>query len=57
MMETHVVRVTMEDGNSFVTTINGSKSDVEAYYLGNTFNMGIGGRDKMLRCKHLHFIH
>lgn len=34
------VKVFLEDGNSFVTQINGSKAKIMAYYLGNYFNMG-----------------
>lgn len=36
----HTVKVTFENGESATTSINGSKDEVEAYYLNNVFNLG-----------------
>jgi len=42
-------KVYFEDGNSFITSINGTKKEIEEYYLNNTFNLGTEG-DKMVKC-------
>lgn len=36
----HSVKVTFADGNTIATEINGTREEVEAYYLGNSFNFG-----------------
>lgn len=42
---THEVEVSFENGDSVITKINGSKDDVEKYYLNKRFNFGIDGND------------
>lgn len=37
---TRTVKVTFADGNYLVTDINGSREEIEAYYLGNYFQFG-----------------
>lgn len=34
------IKITYQDGNTLVTSINGSKDEVNAYYLGKSFNLG-----------------
>jgi hypothetical protein len=36
----HAVRVTYADGNHLVTGINGTRKEVESYYLGQFFQFG-----------------
>lgn len=34
------VKVTFSDGNSLVTSINGTDEEIRRYYVGQTFNFG-----------------
>jgi hypothetical protein len=34
------IKVTFADGNSLITSINGTNEEINSYYLGNTFNLG-----------------
>ena len=34
------VKVYFEDGNSLITSINGTEKEIEAYYLGKSFQFG-----------------
>ena len=43
------VRVTANTGDTWVTQINGTMATAKDYFLGKTFNIGIAGRDKMVR--------
>ena len=53
----YVVRVTMDDGDTFTTSINGTRAEVEAYYrIGTIFNVGLGPDDNMRRVVRLDFI-
>lgn len=38
------------DGNSLKTELNGNIEDARAYYLGNTFNIGAGEGDNLVKC-------
>lgn len=50
------VKVTFEDGNSLVTSINGTKSNIQDYYkIGNTFNLGTD-LDNLQKVKTLEFL-
>jgi hypothetical protein len=42
-------KVTFEDGNSLVTGFNGSFHEVENYYINQTFNVGHGEEDLMVK--------
>jgi hypothetical protein len=35
----HQIEVTFEDGNSLTTTINGTKEEIEGYYVGQRFEL------------------
>jgi len=35
------VKVTLEDGSSFETNINGTDEQIKEYYMGKTLNFGI----------------
>lgn len=37
----HCVKVTFANGNSLVSTINGTEAEVRAYYMNNQFNLGV----------------
>lgn len=50
------VRVTFDDGDSLVTSINGTKAEVLAYYIGNQFNLGQGGEDHMATATEVEFL-
>lgn len=43
------VNVIFENGDSLVTSINGTAAEIRRYYVGNLFNLGTGGRDLMTR--------
>ena len=45
------VKVTFDNGNSLTTRFNGTKDQATAYYVGNQFNLGSGGRDVMTKGK------
>lgn len=34
------IKVMCDNGDSIVTNINGTKSEIEDYYIGNIFNIG-----------------
>ena len=40
------IKVTFSGGNSLVTSITGTREEIEKYYLGNFFNIGDGENDK-----------
>jgi hypothetical protein len=40
-------KVTFLNGDSLVTSINGTQEEIEKYYLGNSFNLGCGEKDRM----------
>lgn len=50
-----VVKVFFEDGDSFITRINGTEEEIKNYYLGNIFNLGCVN-DKMLKCVNVEFL-
>jgi hypothetical protein len=52
MKNKHTVKVFFKDGNSLITTINGTKSEVCAYYIGHTFNFD----EKMVLCTKIEFL-
>lgn len=35
------VKVTFDNGDSTITNINGTESEIKEYYIGNIFNIGI----------------
>lgn len=39
-MEQHFVKVTFANDDHLSTTINGTKDEIRAYYIGNEFNLG-----------------
>lgn len=43
------VRLTANTGDTWATEINGTLSTAKDYFLNKTFNIGIAGRDKMVR--------
>lgn len=44
----HSVKVTFKSGDSFVTTINGTKKEVREYYrIGSKMNVGLGPDDNI----------
>jgi hypothetical protein len=44
------IKVLFEDGDSLVTDINGTEPEIDAYYIGNMFNLGDGqGGDRMAK--------
>jgi hypothetical protein len=55
-IERHTVKVTFANGNSLTTDINGTRESVTQYYMGNTFNLGIGGNDEMTTATKVEFL-
>ena len=51
----HEIKVIFEDGDFTYTTINGSKEDVRAYYIGTIFNCGTV-EDEMKKCIDVEFL-
>ena len=49
------VKVIFENENYFYTKINGTKEEVENYYIGRVFNMGLA-YDDMHTCVRVEFI-
>lgn len=43
----NVFKVTFEDGDWLTTGFNGTLADAEKYYLGQTFNVGLGPDDNL----------
>lgn len=41
------IKVTYDDGDTMETNINGTDAEICAYYIGNTFNVGIGPDDNI----------
>lgn len=39
-MERHIIKVFFENGDSFITGINGTVKEIKSYYIGNIFNIG-----------------
>jgi len=51
------IKVTFANGNSLITSINGTDTEINAYYFGNLFNLGDGaGGDNMQPCTKVEFI-
>ena len=51
----HIVKVTFENGDNVTTSINGSKDEVEAYYLGTVFNLGTD-KDNLQKAINVEFL-
>lgn len=41
------IRVSFNNGDFLITSINGTREEIEKYYLGNFFNIGRGESDKI----------
>lgn len=52
----HSVRVTYGNGDSVTTEINGTEEEIRDYYIGRTFNVGIGPDDNLQRAVAVEFI-
>jgi len=50
------IKVTFSGGNSLVTSINGTQEEIEKYYLGNSFNIGDGEKDRIERAVKVEFL-
>lgn len=50
------IKVHFSDGNSLVTAINGTRDEIEKYYLGKYFNLGDGEKDKMEKAIRIEFL-
>lgn len=56
-MQTHTVKVTFENGDYFITDINGTADTVREYYkIGAVFNLGTEG-DNFQKVTALQFLH
>jgi hypothetical protein len=50
------IRVTFSDGDSVETSINGTDEEIKRYYLGQQFNVGSGGEDRMVTATAVEFL-
>lgn len=50
------IRVSYSNGDFLVTSINGTREEIEKYYLGKIFNIGCGENDKMERAIKVEFL-
>lgn len=50
------IKVTFNNGDSLTTEINGSEDEIKKYYIGKDFNLGIGGKDKMVKATNVEFL-
>lgn len=44
------ITVFFSNGDKLSTCINGKEEQIRAYYLGKTFNVGVGEKDSMAKC-------
>lgn len=49
------ITVTWHDGDTTTTAITGTNAEILAYYVGQTFNVGIGPEDRMKRAVSVQF--
>lgn len=49
------VKVTYDNGDSVITKINGTESDIRAYYIGKVFNIGTCG-DLLVKAVSVEFL-
>jgi hypothetical protein len=55
----HTIRVTFEEGNTLVTSINGTKQEIESYYIGKRFQFGdteSEPKDKLVKAIKVEFL-
>lgn len=50
------VKVIYANGDSLVTDINGTKSEIEKYYIGRSFNLGRGEHDHITKAVKVIFL-
>lgn len=51
------IKAHFSNGNTVTTSINGTREEITAYYVGNTFNLGDGqGGDLMAKCNRVEFL-
>ena len=51
------IKAHFADGNSLITSINGTDEQIRAYYVGKFFNLGDGyGNDYMSQCLSIEFL-
>lgn len=53
-MYVHKIKVVLENGDFFHTKVNGTKEEIEKYYVGTTFNVGVI-TDDMQKCVRVEF--
>ena len=51
----HEIKVVLENGESFYTKVSGTKEDIEKYYVGSVFNVGVVN-DDMQKCVRVEFL-
>jgi hypothetical protein len=51
------IKVTFDNGDHLVTSINGTEQEIRAYYLGKIFNLGDGsGGDLLVKAVGIEFL-
>lgn len=51
----HEIKIVLENDDFFYTKVNGTKEDIEKYYVGTVFNIGTV-TDNMQKCVKIEFI-
>ena len=54
-MCSHEIKVILENGESFFSKVSGTKEDIEKYYVGSVFNVGVVN-DDMQKCVRVEFL-
>lgn len=54
-MEQHEIKVILGNDDLFYTKVSGTKEDIEKYYIGSVFNVGIV-KDDMQKCVRVEFL-
>ena len=55
IVQKHEIKVILENGDFFYTKVSGTKEDIEKYYIGSVFNVGIVV-DNMQKCVKVEFL-
>ena len=56
MSPMNAIKVTFANGDSLITSINGTREEILAYYVGNVFNLGSGENDLLTRAVDVEFL-
>lgn len=55
-LQRQTVKVYFDNGDNFISTVNGDNETIEKYYLNRYFNLGNGENDLMAKCIKIEYI-